>query len=359
MEERNILAFRIGGIGDGIVALPALSALRKTLPNSRLVLATQSWIAELLEEEKIADEFIVFDSFFLARKKNLLNLKVWQEFLRLSRCLLKQKWDILFLLHPLDSLFTTIKPFLVALFSRSPIRVGMDSQGRGFFLTHKLHYNPYERGHNNAELLAETVELLGIRVKERKPRLNLTENEKHRGEMFLKEMNWKGSLLIGFCPTGRLKTRWWDWDRYVEVLRWIEKEYKDCYFLLTIGRNEWEAERFFREKLGEKLIAARGLPIRHLAGIIQGCSLFISNDTGPMHLAFAVGVPTIGLFGPGEWQKWAYNDKNFFAIHHMVDCWPCYKEICDRGHICMKKISVDEVIEKVKIALERRWEDRS
>jgi len=357
-EVENILVLRLGGIGDAIVSLPALRALRRGFPKSRIAIACQSWLKEIFKEENIADEFIVYDALFSAGKKDLLKPRIWKELLSLSHRLLQRKWHILLLIHKLYSSTEILKPLLFSILTRSPLRVGMDGTGRGFFLTHRLRYNRYGRRHY-IDIIADTVELLGIKVFDRTPKLTLKEVEKERAREFLREMGWEeDSLLVGFCPTGRLKTRWWDWNRYVEVLRWIERESKDCYFLLTIGRNEWEAERFFREKLGEKLIVARGLPIRHLAGIIQRCSLFISNDTGPMHLAFAVGVPTIGLFGPGEWQKWAYNDKRFFAIHHMVDCWPCYKDICDRGHICMKKISVEEVIEKVKIALEERWEDR-
>jgi heptosyltransferase-2 len=358
-EVENILVLRLGGIGDAIVSLPALRALRKNFPKSRIAIACHSWLEEMFKEENIANEFIVYDHLFLAEKKDLLNPRIWKELFSLSLRLFQRKWHILLLIHPLYTATEIVKPLLFSFLTRSSVRVGMDGSGRGFFLTHRLRYNRYGKRHY-LDIIADTVELLGIKVFDRIPKLTLKEVEKERARDFLREMGWEeDSLLVGFCPTGRRKTRWWDWDRYVEVLRWIERESKDCYFLLTIGRDEEEVERFFREKFGEKLIVARGLPIRHLAGIIERCSLFISNDTGPMHLAFAVGVPTIGLFGPGEWQRWAYNDKGFFPIHHWVDCWPCYKDICDRGHICMKKISVEEVIEKVKIALEGRWEDRS
>jgi ADP-heptose:LPS heptosyltransferase len=355
----NILVLRLGGIGDAIVSLPALRALREGFPKSRITIACQSWLAEIFKEENIADEFIVYDALFSAGKKDLLKPMIWKELFSLSRRLIQRKWDILLLLHKLYSATEIIKPLLFALLTRSPLRVGMDGTGRGFFLTHKLRYNRYGRRHY-IDIISDTVELLGIKVEERAPTLKLGDKERERARKFLEEMGWKGnSLLLGFCPTARRKTKLWAWDRYVEVLRWIKEREANCQFLLTIGRDEGEAERFFKEKLGEKLIVARGLSIRNLAGILERCSLFISNDTGPMHLAFAVGVPTIGLFGPAEWHKWAYNDRRFYAIHHWVDCWPCYKDICDRGHICMKKISVEEVIEKVKIALEGIWENRS
>ncbi|MBC7329540.1 glycosyltransferase family 9 protein [bacterium] len=353
----NILVLRLGGIGDAIVSLPALRALREGFPESKITIACQNWLKEIFKEENVADEFIVFDALFSAGRKDLLNPRIWRQLFSLTRILLQKKWHILILLHKLYSFTEIIKPLLFSFLTRSPVRVGMDGSGRGFFLTHRLRYNRYGRKHY-IDIIADTVELLGIKVRDRTPILRLREEEKEVARKFLEEIGLnKNSLLVGYCPTGRRKTRWWDWNGYVEVLRWVESEYRDCYFLLTIGREE-AAERFFKEKLGEKLIVARGMPIRYLAGVMQKCNLFISNDTGPMHLAFAVGVPTIGLFGPAEWQKWAYNDEKFFAIHHMVDCWPCYKDICDKGHTCMKKISVEEVIEKVKIALEGKWEDR-
>ncbi|MGB9878104.1 MAG: glycosyltransferase family 9 protein [bacterium] len=355
----NILVLRLGGIGDAVVSLPALRALRKGFPNSKITIACQSWLKEIFEGENIANEFIVYDNLFSAKTKDLFKPMAWKELFHLARRLLMERWDFFMAFHPMYSFKECLRPLLFSILSRAKRRIGMDSSSRGWFYHKRARYNRWGI-RNYADILADTVELLEIEVKDRKPLIILSEGEREWARKFLEREGWKeSSSLIGFCPTGRLKTKWWDWDRYLTVLKWIRDEHKDSKFLLTIGKGEDEAERFFVDGLGTDLILAKGLPIRNLASTIEKCNLFISNDTGPMHLAFAVGVPTIGLFGPGEWQRWAYNDENFFAIHHMVDCWPCYKDICDRGHICMKKITVEEVLEKVKEALEKKWKDRA
>lgn len=352
-NPEKILVLRLGGIGDAIISLPALRALREALPKSKITIACQSWLKEIFQMENIADAFIVHDALFSAGTRDLLKPRVWKEILSLSKYLLKEKWDILIAFHTLYTFKECLKPLLFSLLSRAKIRVGMDGGGRGWFLNRRVRYNRYGKRHYT-HILADTVELLGIEVKDRKPRLNLKEEEKEWARDFLSRNGRGNGLLIGFCPGGRRKTRWWEPERYARVLKWMNEEYGDCDFLLTIGKGEDETERFFQERLGERLIVAKGQPIRYLAGVIGNCDLFISNDTGPMHLAVALDVPTIGLFGPGEWQKLAYDHDNFFPIYKIVDCWPCYKDVCDKGHKCMRNISVEEVIEKVKKALNLR-----
>ncbi len=98
-----------------------------------------------------------------------------------------------------------------------------------------------------------------------------------------------------------------------------------------------------------KPYVADGLTLRQLTALVSKCDLFITNDAGPMHIACALGKPTLSLFGPGDPQTWFPYDeeKKQIAIHHPPSCWPCHRDECDKLD-CMRDISVDEVVEKAK-----------
>ena len=108
-----------------------------------------------------------------------------------------------------------------------------------------------------------------------------------------------------------------------------------------------------RAGAGGGLSAAGCLSIKQTAALMGMCDLFISNDTGPMHIAAAVGAPTIGLFGPNTPQRYAPVGVNTTSIFKQVECSPCVHihegkaGTCDRG-ICMEAISVEEVWEAIR-----------
>lgn len=100
----------------------------------------------------------------------------------------------------------------------------------------------------------------------------------------------------------------------------------------------------------EAINLAGELSISQLMALIKRYSMFLTVDTGPMHIAAALGVRTIALFGPGDFNKWAYKNPSFMVIRKEVRCSPCYNYEC-ASHECMRAITVEEVIEKIHLAL--------
>ena len=119
--------------------------------------------------------------------------------------------------------------------------------------------------------------------------------------------------------------------------------------VLVAGPEESETVDAVLKHAVAPIKVVRNLPLRQLAAIIARCSLFIANDAGPMHIAAALGVPTTGLFGPGEENIWfPYAEKDGHkALRKDVPCHPCHLDLCNRqgeGYMeCMKLLSVDEV----------------
>ena len=128
---------------------------------------------------------------------------------------------------------------------------------------------------------------------------------------------------------------------------------------MTGGPKDVEVVQHVRDLAGGALRTFIGLPLRQLAALYAAAEVVVSNDAGSMHIAAAVGTPTIGLFGPGEEDIWFPYDAaaGHTALRKDVPCHPCHLDVCTRegeGFMeCMKLLTVDEVTRAVEAALNR------
>jgi ADP-heptose:LPS heptosyltransferase len=132
-------------------------------------------------------------------------------------------------------------------------------------------------------------------------------------------------------------------DRFAEVARRAID--RDGMRVVVVGaEKDREATDRIAERLGDDATVLMDLPLGVLAGVLRKCAKFISNDTGPMHLAVAVGTPTLALFGPGNFERFAPRDAPHVAIREHIACSPCkqFSSRC-RDNVCMQLITVDRV----------------
>jgi ADP-heptose:LPS heptosyltransferase len=127
--------------------------------------------------------------------------------------------------------------------------------------------------------------------------------------------------------------------------------------ILTAGPRDGAVVNAVLERAGPGVTVFQGLPLRSLAALVSRCSAFVSNDAGPMHIAAAVGTPTIGLFGPGEEDIWFpyARASGHTALRMPVPCHPCHLDFCNRPGKdymeCMKLLTVGEVLAAVERAV--------
>ncbi|MBM2841162.1 MAG: rane protein of unknown function, partial [Bacteroidetes bacterium] len=130
--------------------------------------------------------------------------------------------------------------------------------------------------------------------------------------------------------------------------------------IMFAGPNDGDAAKTALKHSFSNIKVLNNLPLRQLAAVITHCSLFIGNDAGPIHIAAAVGTPTIGLFGPGEENIWFpySSDEGHIALRKDVPCHPCHLDFCNRegdGYMeCMKLLTVSEVFEAAERIIRRR-----
>jgi heptosyltransferase-2 len=150
--------------------------------------------------------------------------------------------------------------------------------------------------------------------------------------------------VVAIHPGAKRPSRRWPISRFIEISRWINKDNK---VLITGGTDEVDLAQQISSATPGVISTSGALTLMQMAALLERCDLFVTNDTGIMHMAFALKAPTIALFGPGDVKRWIPPEtERIKFIHHPLDCSPCYRWDCE-DLSCMKAITVAEVKEAV------------
>lgn len=354
-EVERILIIKTVALGDLVVALPTVKAIRKTYPRAYIAMLVTPRVREIVEGNPHLDEIIYYD--VLGKDKGIGGL------FTLIKRLKARKLDMVIELEHYYR-FTTLLSYL----SGSPIRVGFDlpGQGRSRLFTIRVPY-PYHK--HEVETFLEAAKAVGADVTEIE--LELEEiptfrKDKEFAEEFLKEHGVTDrDLVIGIHPgTSEIaKARRWMPERFAEVADRLVREHK-AKVVFTGALADVELVDSITSSMQTKPIVAAGkTTLKRFAELTKGFALFISVDTGPIHIAAAMGTRVIGLFGPNTPEKWAPYGKGNISIYKELDCSPCTKQYlgqvskCRRDD-CMRAITVEDVMEAAKKVLGQKSEVR-
>ena len=340
-----LLISRLRFMGDVILTTPLIRALKKGLPDVRLVYLTEPPFGQLLENNPYLDKIVLFDR---VRLDSLPVLKSFREQVQFFSALRKLRCTA-----AVDLLGLPRTAFQLRL-SGAPIRIGGNYRYRKHLYTHLF---PVERMHwkTAIDFYLNVLKFFDLPDDGRQTKVFVTEKEKGWARAYLKMKGFDLSLpIVGLHPGGTWPAKLWPWERFAELAVRLTNELKVQVFL-TGGPNDQEILKKVGEKLGDRAYRGEVLTLRQLAAVQSLFSVFVSNDCGPMHLAPAVGTPTIGIFGPGEPDIWfPYSEeKGHSFIYKHVSCSPCHYDFCPTDHICMKAIEVEEVFERIRKVLER------
>ena len=351
-EPRRILAIKLGAMGDLVIASSFFDALRRqfTTPGAEIVLLTGKTYARVLEHHPCFDRLILADDFILYCGGMLARLG---ELFRLVGLLREEKFDLVFVLH------RAWQFNLLAFLSGIPRRVGFSRGKEGGFLTDRVSPVP---SRNEREAYLDLLRIINIPAVYEKSFYYLSPEEDCFLADFLKRHNICGEdRLIGIGPGGGrnvksyMPTRRWPIENYTHLAKKIVKE-NGCRVVLFGGRDEKDlAIRVLSES--PECLDAMDLSYGEMASVFRRCLLYIGNDSGPLHIADAMGIPTLSFYGPTNPQTQAPLGERSHVLFKHVECSPCYKDgyFPQCGHItCLNSITVDEVWEKVKVFLGRK-----
>jgi heptosyltransferase II len=341
-EFQTILVRATNWVGDAVMSLPALQALRERYPAARISILARPWVADLYSREPFCDEVIAYQA--PPRWKGL-GAK-WA----LGSALRSRHFDAAILLQ------NAFEAAAIAWLGRVPVRIGYSRDGRGVLLTDAIPVPaageiPKHQRFYYLELLkrAGVIDSYPLNVESK---LSGSLAAAEAGRAHFVRLGICGSV-VGISPGAAFgAAKRWLPERFVETGIRLAREL--CATVVLFGSKD-------EQQLCDTLcdgIAGGGIACRNLAGtttlaefieMAAACSLYLTNDSGPMHIASALGVPTAVIFGSTDHAATGPAGHRFAIIREPVECSPCLLRECPIDHRCMTRVSVESV---AKAALE-------
>ncbi len=339
-ETDRILIRSTNWIGDAVMSVAALREVRRLYPEAHLAVFARHWVAGLFEGQGIVDEIIPFSNHRSTLK--------WRHQLR--------SYDAVILFQ------NAFEAGLLAFLSRTPTRIGYSTQGRGFLLNRKARPRIKELKRHQIyyylDLLFQTgvSELDYANSPDFRPDISLTPTAQslQSSDRVLKELGLDpNERLIGINPGAFFgPAKRWLTDRYAALADLLARE-KGAKVLIFGSEGEKPIAEEIEAHMEESpFILAGRTDLHALMGTISRCSLFITNDSGPMHLAAALGVRQVAIFGSTDEIATGPFSDHAVVIHKHVECSPCLLRECPKDFRCFNRITVDEVFETAKGLLE-------
>ena len=337
---KNLLVRGVNWIGDAVMTMPALRALRKSLPGAKISLLVRPWVAPLFENNPDIDEIILYEDKFdsLLGRFKLSSLLKAKKFC--SSILFQNAFDAA----------------LIAFLSGIPERIGYSRDGRGFLLTSAIPFNRDDRKIHHVFYYLNILKNIGIDIDTEysQPYIYLSMEERLRARAVLKNLR---RPVIGINPGATYgSTKRWPSERFAEVSKRIITEL-DGSVVIFGGQSEVEIAKeictFVNAKRQTpdselKMIAGK-TSLRELSALISECDILLTNDSGPMHIGYAVRTPLVAIFGSTDPSLTGPPGKENVVIKKELQCSPCFKRECDKQKMaCMTAITPDEVFEAVK-----------
>jgi heptosyltransferase-2 len=318
-------------IGDVVMTLPAVAAIRKTWPRARISILAKPWVDEVYRLSPDVDEIIPFAE--PGRHAGILGK--WH----LAGELRRYGFDCTILLQ------NAIEAAILARLASIPLRAGYNSDGRGALLTHSVRRTPAIKEVHQIDYYREMVRALGCATAGRDVRLLPGKDYDETAARLLRQFDIReGRPLIGIAPGAAYgPAKKWFPERFAAVAdRLIDDTGAQAILFGSAGDKEstTTVARSARHPLVD--IAGR-TNLKEAMALIARCTLFLSNDSGLMHVAGALGIPTIAIFGSTNPATTSPVGEKSAVIHHDVSCSPCLKPVCPTDFRCMEMIGVDDV----------------
>ena len=379
---KRILVIKLDHVGDVLLATPVFDNLRQAYPNAELHALVGAWSRVVLENQPAVDEVIEYNSPFFCRPGEQPTRLL--EAVQLYRRLRREKYELVVELRG------DWRIVCFALLRVAPTQIGRAA----LQVANKLGFSRFSGTHETTRNL-DVLNRAGIPTPVQTPTFPITAADKKWAADFLaargvhaarrgtgprptKELQvhaaWRGTgprptvelqvnaaqrgtgsrptkePLVAIHPGSPVALKRWRPERYAKLADWLVAQKRAKIIFVGVDAEMpiiAEIQALMREKSSN--IAGK-TSLTQLASILQLCQLFIGNDSGPMHLAAAVGIPTIGLYGPGDPGRFGPVGAQCQVLRRKPDCPPCLGTTCRfGGEGCMSEIQVADVIQAIDL----------
>lgn len=322
-DINKILIIRNDGIGDMLNSTPAISALRVSYPNARISVFSKFPASEVLRFNPHVDEVIAHDDGGFLKK------------LKLVKQIRSNNYDLAVVLQ------NSSECNLLAYLSGAKYRLGRKGKRFSSMLTHRVELKDQKGTKHEVERNLDVVRLIGVKEIDQRLFFILSDEEKVLAREFLKHHGLM-ERFAGIHPGGSSFDKLWQAEKFAIISDKLHTEF-GLDILLFCGPNEQNLVKEFKSKISVPFVLASQISLRMMSALIEKCSIFICNDSGPMHIASALNVPTVAIFGPTDHIRWGPLSENAIVVRKEVNCWPCSAHKCKSEFYCIKSLTVEEV----------------
>ncbi len=342
----RFLIVRFGSIGNTLVSIPAVRAIRKAYPSAFISMVVSPGIDELLSDIKWIDELIVYDKY--GRHKSLY---AYFNFIRGIR---RRHFNIAIMFKRF------LRSELIGLLSGAKTRIGFETDGKSNFLTDRV---KYVEGMNIVALNMMLLNPLGIHDTDLSLELDIDNCTDYEIMRLVNELKSKGHNIYAVIhPGGKtVKGMGLSMSSYARIISRLEEHCDLPCFIIGNNEDHGTINAIIKLSNNDLALTAVGLPLKQLSCLIKHASIFIGNDSGPCHIADAVGTPGIIIYPPmynleEHIKKWKPSGEKYIAITPTKSCKNCDRYPCEDSLKiqCMEDIDIEPILNYTEQILNER-----
>jgi len=341
----KILIVRFSSLGDIILTTPVIGALKTKFPQSRIFFLTKAQYGDMLRADPRILSLIEFDP--TGKHKGVSG------FVKLIEKLRTYDFDLLIDLH------ANLRSFFIRHLTKSKIKLKYNKRWLSRFLMVRFKFLK-TKTIRTVDSYLKVLKNMQINAPEKNPLLFLSQDDVEFSKHFLLEQKVeKDDIVMGVHPGARWQTKRWDEGKFEQVCQVLIDRFNCKIMLLGDVEDKKLIEKIKKNLPDTKLIKAVGLPLGKLMSLIKRCDCFITNDSGPMHIASALQVPVVAIFGPTHPRLGfaPVGSKNEVLCAN-VRCSPCSlhgeKRCKKKSRYCMDLIQPEMMVEAVEKLLQEK-----
>jgi len=327
-------------IGDVVMSIPALEGLKSNFPSAWLAVVAKPWVVDLLDTNASVDEILPYDpdSGPLARTKSTLQM---------SKHIREAGYDMAVLFQ------NAFEAALLVWLGKVKQRIGYSTDGRRILLTHGI---PRQKtgvhGLHQVDYYLNLLRAIGLEIPSTEPKLSLSENQIEKAHQFLSERRLDSErITVGLAPGAIYgEAKRWPADRFAQVADLAVENWNANILIFGSAMERPIGNRVQQSMRQSALNLCGETSLKEAIGLLSICDFFITNDSGLMHVAAALDIPTVAIFGSTDPIATGPRSAKARVICHNMDCAPCLKQTCPKDFSCMLSVTPNEVwLELVKL----------
>ncbi|MFA6320424.1 MAG: lipopolysaccharide heptosyltransferase II [Candidatus Omnitrophota bacterium] len=333
-KGKRVLIVRLDRLGDVVLSTPVIKAVREACPDGYIAFMAARHARDILEGNPYLDEVIIYEK--AGREKGIASN------LKFIRSLRRKKFDIALILHP------TNRAHLLVSLAGIPETIGYNKKW-GFLLTKRIPHSKHHGLKHEIDYVLDVLRYTGLEPKDKSLYMPVNAcSERNVESIFQEHGISKNDICVAVNPGASCVSKRWGTEKFAQVAHILAEKYKAKIIIISGASDKKLGDEVASLLQGKCVNLAGRTSVADVAGVLRRAKLFVSNDSGPVHIACAVGTPVIAIFGRSDRglspERWGPTGKSDIVLHEDVGCVECLAHKCKKGFMCLEAVTVDDVI---------------